>query len=64
MGAGVEWVVGQTLDKLFSNVQYLSNICQSFVHVQSLSNFLVKCPNFVHYLSGFFSKILNVSKLF
>ena len=38
---GFAIMVGQNLDKLFSNVQYLSNVCPIFVKVLSMSNL---CP--------------------
>ena len=37
-GAPVEWVTGQNLDKCPTFVQFLSNLCPSFVYVQYLSN--------------------------
>ena len=39
LGAGVEWVVGQTVGKFWTNVKYLSKICQSFANIQYLSKF-------------------------
>ena len=36
-GALVQWLAGQTLDKFWTNVQYLSKVCPRFVHVQVLS---------------------------
>ena len=62
-GTGVERVFGQCLDKCPIFVQILSNICPSFVHVQSLSNFLVICLNFVKYLSKFPTIVTDLSIL-
>ena len=36
-GALVQWVTGQILDKFWTNVQSVSNVCPMFVHVQVLS---------------------------
>ena len=40
-GAGIEWVVGQVMDKSWTNVLHLSNVCPIFVKHLSMSNF---CP--------------------
>ena len=64
IGAGVEWVVGQTVDKFWTNVQYLSKICQSFANIQYLSKFWLECPMFVNYLSIFCTKFTNCPNYF
>ena len=44
MGAGIEWVVWQVMDKYWTNFWHLSNACPIFVKNLSMSN---PCQSFV-----------------
>ena len=45
--AGIEWVVGQVMDKSWKNVLHLSNVCPIFVKHLSMSKF---CPDLANVL--------------
>ena len=71
LGALLEWVTGQTLDKGWTNVQSLSKVCLMFVQTLSMSKFCPimdtfsdKCLCFVQGLSEFCPIFANLSNQF